>query len=233
MPEPLQPRTAAASGTGAPRAGAAPGDEAAPPAAVSDSKSPRRASARGDSTRAVTARRNGARSRGPITPEGKTRASRNALRHGLTAERWVVLWDEDTTPFDGLLRAWRERFAPTCALEASLVRRLAEADWRLRRATRIELEIFSAYQHKDDDGANTLGLAMVRDGHGAGAFGSLMRYRSTAEREYHRLLGRLLERTERREQHDVAKRTQQHVDSERFTQSTDTVSTTEAPQVAS
>jgi hypothetical protein len=160
-----------------------------------------------DSPRAVAARKNGARSRGPRTPEGKTRASRNALKHGLTAERWVVLWDEDTTAFDGLLRAWQARFAPRDALEASLVRRLAEADWRLRRATRAEMEIFDCYQHQDDDGVSPLGLALIRDGHGAGAFDSLTRYRSAAEREYHRLLGRLLAR-EAPDQGEIAKRTQ-------------------------
>jgi hypothetical protein len=233
MPKPVRRRTAATHSNESPRTVAASSNES-PRASAARSDRPSDIPAPGTtSARALTARINGARSRGPVSPEGKTRASRNALKHGLTAERWVVLWDEDVVAFDGLLRAWRERFAPACALEASLVRRLAEADWRLRRATRIELEIFGSYQHQDDDGANTLGLAMIRDGHGAGAFTSLMRYRGTAEREYHRLLGRLLERTERREKHKIAKRTQQSIDSERMCESDDALPALAVRELAS
>src|SRR5215218_3028167 len=75
----------------------------------------------------AASRRNGARSRGPVTSEGKERASRNALKHGLTALHHLVLEDE----------------VPD-ALEARLARRLAIALWKGERAERIETALFDA-----------------------------------------------------------------------------------------
>jgi hypothetical protein len=129
------------------------------------------------SARAQASRINGARSRGPRTPEGKARSSQNALKHGLRAQRFVVLADEDAAEYEAHEDALLAELAPEGALQTLLARRVAAAAWRLVRADRIEAELFEQQGNGDGD----LGLALIRDGHGARAFQTLLRYRGGAE----------------------------------------------------
>jgi hypothetical protein len=86
-------------------------------------------------------RRNALRSTGPITDEGKQRASQNAVRHGLTAET-VILPLEDADDYQAFEQAVTADYDAETAVERELVLRLASLLWRLRRATSIETGLF-------------------------------------------------------------------------------------------
>ncbi|MCE3249841.1 MAG: hypothetical protein K0R41_3666, partial [Geminicoccaceae bacterium] len=136
------------------------------------------------SARAAASRKNGARSRGPKTADGKARSAQNALKHGLRAQKHVVLPDEDGGEFRALEAALIEELSPVGALQAVLAQRVAVAAWRLRRADRIEAELLGHQQGRDGD----LGLAVIRDANGAGALPTLLRYRGSALAEFTRSL---------------------------------------------
>jgi hypothetical protein len=87
--------------------------------------------------RAAASRQNGAKSRGPKTEDGKARSAQNALKHGLRAEKHLVLPDEDAAEFAELEAALVEELAPVGALQTVLARRVAVAAWRLARADRL------------------------------------------------------------------------------------------------
>src|SRR3954470_15951513 len=87
-------------------------------------------------------RRNGARSNGPVTKDGKARASRNALKHGLTALHHLVLEGEVPDALEALIATVTEETGATSEIEARLARRLAVALWKGERAERIETALF-------------------------------------------------------------------------------------------
>ena len=132
-----------------------------------------------DLARAERARRNGARSRGPVTATGKARSARNALKHGLTAQHGVVLDGEDAPAFMAMAERLLADLAPTGELAAFLAADLAAAIWRTGRARRLERQAFAG----DVPDPDQLNLAL--------------RYGGSASRELHRAL-RALERLGRR-----------------------------------
>jgi hypothetical protein len=134
--------------------------------------------------RAEASRKNGAKSRGPKTPEGKARSSPNALKHGMRAEKYVVLPEEDAGEFADLQAALIEELAPVGALQTVLARRVAVAAWRLARADRIEVELFAERGY----GAAGAAVALIRDGNGTRSFETLLRYRGAAMAEFWRAL---------------------------------------------
>jgi hypothetical protein len=84
-------------------------------------------------------RRNARKSTGPKTPEGKAKASMNALRHGLRA-RTIVLPDESQEEYDQLHAGFQEKYRPQDPVEQYLVDLAAIAKWKLARADDFEVQ---------------------------------------------------------------------------------------------
>ena len=135
------------------------------------------------SARAAASRANGARSRGPRTAEGKARASQNALKHGLSAKKFLLLPDDSRAEFAALESALLEELRPEGAVQTLLARRLIAAAWRLARADRLEFEMLIA-----GDPCERPGRVLTRDGGAERAFATLVRYRSAAQAEFFRTL---------------------------------------------
>ncbi len=115
--------------------------------------------------RAEASRRNGAKSRGPKTPEGKQRSAQNALKHGLRAETFAVVGDEDPQEFAAFEAAMLDSLSPQDPLQGFFAGRIVRAAWRLERADQIEAELFDRQMEGlFDDG--DLGLALIKDGNG-------------------------------------------------------------------
>jgi hypothetical protein len=91
---------------------------------------------RTESQRAAS-RINGAKSRGPITPEGKTVSSMNSLGHGILANS-LVLDSESEPRFQALLQGLIRELEPQTGIELSYVENMAVCRWRQMRIWILE-----------------------------------------------------------------------------------------------
>ena len=96
-------------------------------------------------SRAETARTNGARSRGPVTADGKARSSRNALAHGLRARSLtpVPALGESQPVLDAHLAAYRREFSAPGPYARDLAEAIACANLRAARAERLEAQFLT------------------------------------------------------------------------------------------
>lgn len=80
-------------------------------------------------------RKNGARSHGPTSAEGRRRAALSRLKHGLCSEK-LFLPGEDPRDYELLRQGYLDDWDPKTVTAIGLVDKLARADWFLRRADR-------------------------------------------------------------------------------------------------
>ena len=156
--------------------------------------------------RSEQARINGAKSKGPVTEEGKAKSSQNAIKHNLTA-RTFLLSNENLAEAQGMIDDYIRRFRPADRVESDLVLTLAGCQYRLTRACAIETAIMdyelncSAQDFEakvtghDEDIRKAFVFTAISEGK---AFNNIGRYQARLERTYHRTLKALMELQEKR-----------------------------------
>src|SRR5450755_567267 len=139
-----------------------------------------------------TCRTNGAKSRGPKTPEGKGISAGNSLRHGLLS-RCVVLDGEDQALFDQLLDNLFDEMNPQSETDCQLVENLAVTRWRLLRLWALEKATIEneLENHHHLDPAKRTAKAFDVLSNNSRTLDVLTRYETRFDRQYHRALKHL------------------------------------------
>jgi hypothetical protein len=141
-------------------------------------------------------RRNAQKSTGPRTEEGRAVASRNALRHGLTAER-VVVFDEEPEDLARFRDEVHAALDPADEMEGQLAERIVLCAWRLRRACRVEAGLINARAEEISRGGfePKVGSAFRNAAQG---LAMVSRYESALDRSLRRAYAMLERRQSRR-----------------------------------
>ena len=148
-------------------------------------------------------RRNSLKSTGPVTPEGKDRSRRNALRHGLTAETVIAAF-EDSADYEAFEAAVTADYDAEMAVERELVLRLASVLWRLRRSTLIETGLFESIAANPSDDTAPTGLAdcfLALSKLGTNVHGRISRYEQMLWRQARQLVNTLESLGRRKHRH--------------------------------
>jgi hypothetical protein len=143
-------------------------------------------------------RANGARSRGPVTDQGKRNPSRNAVKHGILAET-IVLKNELTDRFLEILADLEDELQPETSIEYTLIQKMAVARWRQLRLWGMEKAAMEQQIRKEvDNGARsedipTRASMAFRSLGEARSLDLIIRYDSLCDRQYLRAHRRFLE----------------------------------------
>jgi hypothetical protein len=159
-----------------------------------------------------SARINGAKSRGPITPEGKAISARNSLRHGMLAKT-ILLEGESLDHFQRFIQHLEDTFSPVGPMEDSFVETMALSKWRQMRLVgmekagihhQIQAERDARIEHSAPTGispldpATTAYLAFTTLARQTRSLELMNRYETRCDRQYERALSRLFEAQARR-----------------------------------
>jgi len=147
---------------------------------------------------------NAQHSTGPRTAEGKQRSSQNALKHGLCALDPLIP-GEDPEAFQEHFCEIELDLRPASAIESNLVEQIADVSWRLKRLSRIEAAVITAFYdataeqplNQGNDTDQLLGKALAHHDR-LDALNRLSRYEAQLSRRYHRALKEFRDTRQRR-----------------------------------
>jgi hypothetical protein len=135
----------------------------------------------------ASCRRNGEKSVGPKTPEGRERSSMNAFKHGLRSKK-EALMREDSLAFEQRKRKWIAKADPTDDMGEFLayqtVAAWAEIEYAERAAAERTATLIGTYEDTQIEAVRELGRRLFDERCGPTAFyGNLPAVRSKKERE--------------------------------------------------
>ena len=160
---------------------------------------------------AMANRRNAMKSTGPRTPEGKANSSQNRLAHGLCSSS-LLIRGEAQAEFNALQAEIVAAYRPATSEEQMLTDQLAEAQWRLNRARRVEAKTLNmvvedAFNYLNEENADGQPVTSDPDQLIAVSFASIpndviyrnmQRYVTAIERSHQRCLKNLHHAQEKR-----------------------------------
>jgi len=189
----------------------------------------------------AASRQNGAKSRGPVTPEGKQRSAQNSLKHGLTAQH-LTIPGEDPTDWQALRDGCFDLWEPVGPVEVDLVEAIAACSWRLRRCPVAEASAIRRaigrqrqnatlprYLPPDADPDDDVGGAFVELDQLGFLTRGLSRYEASLVRQQKGRIALLMDVQRRRQERDARDRQEELEDHQRHRHDDDRDVTVEPP----
>jgi hypothetical protein len=150
----------------------------------------------------IAAQNNGAKSRGPVTPEGRATAAKNAIRHDLCSKALVLTMEEEAG-FAEHQKNYFDEFQPEGEIEFGLVTDMVVAKWRQWRLWTIETALYDLQMDKqmkmiDEtfssiDNSTRCAIAFQALADESKALALLLRYETSMRRMHERCLATLLQ----------------------------------------
>lgn len=143
-------------------------------------------------------------STGPRTPAGKKNVSRNALKHGLRATKWMS--EEEESDYHAILTALAQEHDPQTPTEELTIERIAMGMTKLRRLQRVEDAMYAKARWEirnpiADFPSRRAPMAEDAVIPPIKLLDSLARYQTTLERQISKAIGELLVLKDRRMAH--------------------------------